>query len=123
MKLRTRIAGQSHLILQSSLDIFGAGEVSALSCVTDFASPVSINRTVSRTTLAPNRESLSCKLPASSSGPMGVRACRMIFPVSTVFSRKNVVTPVSVSPFMIAQLMGAAPRYRGRSEAWRLIVP
>ena len=31
--------------------------------------------------------------------------------------------PVSVSPLMMAQLMGAAPRYCGRREACTLIVP
>ena len=29
------------------------------------------------------------------------------------------VRPVSVSPLMMAKLMGAAPRYCGSSEAWR----
>ena len=32
-------------------------------------------------------------------------------------------TPVSVSPFRIAQLMGAAPRYLGKSDAWTLMEP
>ena len=32
-------------------------------------------------------------------------------------SGKNVVTPVSVSPLIIAQLIGAAPRYLGSSDA------
>ena len=39
------------------------------------------------------------------------------------WSRKNVVTPVSVSPLMTAQLMGAAPRYWGNSAACTLNVP
>ena len=33
------------------------------------------------------------------------------------------VTPVSSSPRQMAQLMGAAPRYLGKSEACRLIPP
>ena len=47
----------------------------------------------------------------------------MIRPVSMSWSRKKVVTPVSVSPLMTAQLMGAAPRYWGNSAAWTLNVP
>ena len=31
--------------------------------------------------------------------------------------------PVSLSPLITAQLMGAAPRYWGSREAWRLNVP
>jgi len=49
--------------------------------------------------------------------------CRMMRPVSMSWSRKKVVTPVSVSPLMMAQLMGAAPRYCGSSAAWTLNVP
>ena len=33
------------------------------------------------------------------------------------------MTPVSLSPFIIDQLIGAAPRYCGSSEPWRLNVP
>ena len=39
------------------------------------------------------------------------------------WSRKNVVTPVTVSPFIIAQFIGAAPLYCGRSAACTLNVP
>src|SRR5574344_1021398 len=44
-------------------------------------------------------------------------------PVSILSSRRKVVTPLSVSPLMMAQFMGAAPRYLGRREEWRLKVP
>ena len=47
----------------------------------------------------------------------------MMPPLSISWFSRNVVTPVSVSPLMIAQLIGAAPRYWGSSEAWRLKVP
>ena len=40
-----------------------------------------------------------------------------------VFVQKKVVTPVSVSPLMTAQLMGAAPRYWGSRAACTLKVP
>src|SRR5688572_8512304 len=46
-----------------------------------------------------------------------------MLPVSISCLRKNVVAPVSFSPLMIAQLIGAAPRYWGSNEAWRLNVP
>jgi hypothetical protein len=32
-------------------------------------------------------------------------------------------TPLALSPAMMARLMGAAPRQRGRSEAWTLKTP
>ena len=35
----------------------------------------------------------------------------------------KVVAPVSLSPFITAQLIGAAPRYCGSNEACRLKVP
>ena len=44
-------------------------------------------------------------------------------PLSISWLSRKVVTPVSRSPLMMAQLMGAAPRYCGSSEAWRLKVP
>ena len=34
-----------------------------------------------------------------------------------------IVTPVSRSPAITARCTGAAPRYRGRSDAWTLIMP
>ena len=33
------------------------------------------------------------------------------------------ITPVSLSPAMMARWIGAAPRQRGRSEAWRFRQP
>ena len=54
---------------------------------------------------------------------MGTRRCRMMSPVSISWRRKKVVTPVSLSPWMTAQLIGAAPRYCGSREACRLNVP
>src|SRR5690606_30122474 len=54
---------------------------------------------------------------------MGSSAWRMMFPVSILSSMKKVVAPVRVSPLIMAQLIGAAPRYWGRREAWRLKVP
>ena len=44
----------------------------------------------------------------------------MMRPVSISWSSRKVVTPVSVSPLIMAQLMGAAPRYCGSNEAWRI---
>ena len=35
----------------------------------------------------------------------------------------KVVAPVLASPFITAQLIGAAPLYWGSREAWRLNVP
>ena len=60
----------------------------------------------------PSPPGRSASARASSSGP-----------VSRPSSISMVVTPVSVSPFAIAHWIGAAPRSRGRSEAWTLTVP
>ena len=44
-------------------------------------------------------------------------------PVSRPSSMRMMVTPVSVSPAIIARSTGAAPRYFGRSEAWTFQAP
>jgi hypothetical protein len=54
---------------------------------------------------------------------MGISFFRMTSPVSTEGSKKKVVTPVSVSPCMMAWLMGAAPRYLGNKDPCRLKAP
>src|SRR5690554_7008443 len=50
----------------------------------------------------------------------GVQTCAL--PIFSWLSR-NVDSPVSFSPLIMAQLMGAAPRYFGNNEACRLKVP
>ena len=54
---------------------------------------------------------------------MATRSCARIAPLSISWLSRNVVIPVSRSPLMMAQLIGAAPRYSGSSEACRLKVP
>ena len=54
---------------------------------------------------------------------MGVLSEQSIAPVSTLVSRKNIVHPVSSSPFATAQCIGAAPRYLGSIDACTLIEP
>jgi hypothetical protein len=117
MKLCTASAGFDHSMRQSSFEIFGALVARVPSCSMTFTVPCSIIFTVSKTASEPVADSLSASSPAVSSPPIVIFFCRMILPVSTFSSRKKVVTPVSLSPLMIAQLMGAAPLYRGRSEA------
>ena len=58
-----------------------------------------------------------------SSGKIVVCFCAMISPVSICSLIKNVVTPVSSSPLIIAQWIGAAPRYLGNREACKLNEP
>ena len=79
--------------------------------------------TVSHTISAPIHISLSCITPTLSLSAIGILRRCMTLPVSISCVRKNVVIPVSLSPFIIAQLSGAAPLYCGRSEACRLNVP
>ena len=65
----------------------------------------------------------SCTDPTFSFGPIAIRSCRIMLPVSISCFSMKVVAPVSVSPLMTAQLIGAAPRYCGRRDACRLNVP
>ena len=55
--------------------------------------------------------------------PMGVLAWARMSPVSIPSAILMMVTPVSSSPFKMAQLIGAAPRYLGRREEWTLTHP
>jgi hypothetical protein len=43
--------------------------------------------------------------------------------VSNVSSINMMVTPVTRSPWIMAQFIGAAPRYLGSRDAWTLIHP
>ena len=54
---------------------------------------------------------------------MGVSLCRSMPPVSISSSIIKVVTPLRLSPLMIAQFIGAAPLYCGSKEPCRLNVP
>ena len=54
---------------------------------------------------------------------MGVSRESSMAPVSTPASVSMVVTPVTASPWIMAQLMGAAPRYLGSRDEWTLIEP
>ena len=116
-------------ISQSSLKIFGAGRSSASSgcgvvgSAMPWLSHSMMRSTVRSTTVAPNAIRRSCTEPTFSSSPMAMRSCMIRLPVSISCLSRKVVTPVSLSPFMTAQLIGAAPRYWGRREAWRLNVP
>ena len=47
----------------------------------------------------------------------------MMSPASSSAAMYMMVTPVSVSPLMTAQLMGAAPRYLGSRDEWTLMHP
>src|ERR1043166_5585227 len=72
---------------------------------------------------APREARRSVSAPAVSSGPIGVAHCRRTGPLSSPGSLSMMLTPVSGSPRRIAQLIGAAPRSRGRSDACTLIIP
>ena len=114
----------SQLILQLSLFSLYAvfkTAVSVWSVVVTF--PCAIHSNVSITTSLPMDCNLSCNFPAFSSGWMGVVLFNIMAPVSILSSIKKVVTPVSFSPFINAQLIGAAPLYCGNKDAWRLNVP
>ena len=65
-----------------------------------------------------SRAARSYTAPASSSGPIGNARCAAIGPASSSAVVRWIVTPVSVSPAMIARSTGAAPRQRGSSDGW-----
>ena len=71
---------------------------------------------VSLSACAPSSESRSVSAAASSRSPISVETVRMTSPASSAATIYMMETPVMRSPFRIAQLMGAAPRYFGRSE-------
>jgi len=54
---------------------------------------------------------------------MAVLRQRITSPASSSLAIYMMVTPVTLSPLRIAQLMGAAPRYFGRTEECTLIEP
>src|SRR5260370_39495470 len=80
-------------------------------------------RKVSSMSGAPASAMLSVSSGAVSSGAMSISSCMRMSPVSIPASMRMEVTPVCVSPLAMAQLMGAAPRDLGSSEAWRLVQP
>ena len=67
------------------------------------------------------RRSWSCSTFSFKS--MGVAAWAMMSPASSASAMCMMVTPVSLSPLSMAQLMGAAPRYLGSKEEWTLMQP
>ena len=56
-------------------------------------------------------------------GPIGVASRSSTGPVSSPRSIPMMQTPVSRSPAITARWIGAAPRQRGRSEAWTFRQP
>jgi hypothetical protein len=46
-----------------------------------------------------------------------------MLPASSSFTIRMIVTPVTAAPSITARCTGAAPRYRGRSDACTLIIP
>ena len=68
-------------------------------------------------------DSLSCIVPTLSVSKIGISAILMISPVSIPSSINIIVTPVFLSPFIIAHWIGAEPRYLGRIDAWTLTQP
>src|SRR5437879_448227 len=85
--------------------------------------PAAKPRNVSTISGAPTSDNRAASSGAVSSVPISISRCSSISPVSIPASIRIVVTPVRVSPFTMAQLMGAAPRYLGSREACRLIQP
>ncbi|MYK88262.1 MAG: hypothetical protein F4018_07900 [Acidobacteria bacterium] len=76
----------------------------------------------SSTRSAPRRARSASTTSLVSSGAMGRVRRANVGPASISRTSRMIVTPVSVSPAMIARCTGAAPRYFGSSEGWMLMV-
>ena len=121
-----RFAGWFQSIWQVSLNIFGAcfkGWSWGCSVLSTLPSFCKMRSTVSIHSSAPRFIRWLYTHSTLASSGMGRRLWLIIRPVSMSSSRKKVVTPVSVSPLMTAQLIGAAPRYCGSRAACTLKVP
>src|SRR5271154_6855332 len=70
---------------------------------------------------APREARRSWSSPAVSEGPRGVEAEARMSPASMTGVTSMTQTPARGSLLRTAQLMGAAPRYLGRREEWRLM--
>ena len=117
------LAGRFQSIIPCDFFNRGALDATAGSCGKASSWPdstESIERRTSQSPISPKRTSSSS---AVSSGSIGILAWAMQGPASTKGVMWITVTPVSVSPWYMAQLIGAAPRYFGRSEPCRLIPP
>src|SRR5437588_5153992 len=85
--------------------------------------PAANPRSVSAINGAPISDNRAASSGAVSFAPISISRCTSMSPVSIPASIRIVVTPVRVSPFTIAQLIGPAPRYLGSREACRLVQP
>ena len=92
--------------------MFSMGARVCLSCSWGIraAVPSSMAATVFTSSSPPSTASRAFNSSAVSLGPMGVDAWEMMSPASSSVAMCMMVTPVSSSPFRMAQLMGAAPR-------------
>ena len=93
------------------------------SCRTGTIAPRSSNPSASTSASPPSAASRGASDAAVSSGPIPRARWSRMSPVSSPSSICMMVTPVSWSPDAMAHWMGAAPRYRGRSEPCTLIAP
>src|SRR3990172_3465666 len=122
-RLRPSPARRLQSILPCSFFNIGAYVARAGSCGVSTSVPSRSLRNASPSASAPRTESFENIVSAVSSSPIGIsRTCSM-GPVSIPSSIRMMVIPVVVSPRTSAQLIGAAPRYFGRSDAWTLMHP
>ena len=120
----TNSAGRSKFTGLSALLSLRAGVASESSCGSPGGeAPCSNNSNVACTASTPIAASRSCSSPAVSSGLMYVHRSIRIGPASIFSTSLNTVTPDFSSPPTTAQLIGAAPRYLGSSEACRFTHP
>ena len=85
--------------------------------------PAERSESASTSAVAPSSASSGGSAPAVSPSPIGVANRCSTGPLSSPSSICMMLMPVSRSPARMACWIGAAPRKRGSSEAWTLIMP
>ena len=105
------------------MSIIGAYVNSSWFCGVLGAFPSFIKSKVSQSTFAPSTVILSWSSPAVISSSKANSLCKITSPVSSPSSINIVDTPVFSSPFIITQLIGAAPLYFGNNETCTFIQP
>ena len=73
--------------------------------------------------IAPSSFSLSCRVPNVSSSLISQYSFSITSPASSSSSMYIMLTPVSVSPFKMAECIGEAPLYFGSREECTFIIP
>ena len=112
-----------HLIKPSSFATSWVMVASELSCGIGVILPSEISGECFEEKFSTDVGNFSVSEPVVSSGAIGIERTARMGPVSSPASICIKVTPVSVSPLKMANVMGDAPRKRGSKDACVLMDP